>query len=153
MITRTQAASLAMLLANIRSDWQPKSIMTLLEKNHEKFEFPTLAQAAVNAAVNPANRTPAIIFLPGPHWDGQTNDGSHLTSSERRLNYGRKVAEQAANRQPTPNPFETSEFDIAQNKLLALPDCGDELLQQVKTEHPEATPAERIKLAAQTLGR
>lgn len=111
MITRTQAASLAMLLANIRSDWQPKSIMTLLEKNHEKFEFPTLAQAAVNAAVNPANRTPAIIFLPGPHWDGQTNGGAYLTSSERRLQHAAKVAQRAANRQPLANPFEGRELE------------------------------------------
>lgn len=56
-MTDEQIARVRYFLAHIRPDWRPKSVMALIEKNHQKHDLPELAQAAVNAATNATTGT------------------------------------------------------------------------------------------------
>lgn len=81
MITEQQAQAIVQLLALIRPDWNPKSMLNLFEQNHDKYEFKPLAGASINAALNPTVRTPAVIFMPGSHWANPNT----MSSQELRM--------------------------------------------------------------------
>lgn len=103
MITDPQALALAALLGHMRKDWNPQSVLALIRKNQEDYDFSSLARAAVNAAANPSIRTPAVIFMPGAHWMNPAT----ATASERRLQHGLEIVQRAASRLPRPNPFDS----------------------------------------------
>lgn len=67
-IKEPQANALANLLHELRPDWAIKPLLGMLWQHRDKHPFPELTAAAVTAANTPTNRTPAIIFLDGPHW-------------------------------------------------------------------------------------
>jgi len=84
-IEQPQAEALANLLHQIRPDWAVPSMMTLLARHKDSHDLPTLSLAAVKAANNPGNRTPAVIFMPGPHWTSEpAPQQQFLTSAEKR---------------------------------------------------------------------
>jgi LmbE family N-acetylglucosaminyl deacetylase len=84
-VQQPQAQALANLLHQLRPDWNVTSIMALLGKHKDGHEFTALSLAAVKAAANPDTRTPAVIFLPGPHWAAGTPPQQFKTAAEKRL--------------------------------------------------------------------
>lgn len=68
-ITHAQAKALAAFIHTVRPDWGPDGITTALGQARELTSLETLTGWAVRAALNPANRTPAVIAMPGPHRD------------------------------------------------------------------------------------
>jgi len=70
-ITPDQAQALAGFLASIRpaaAPWDTPGIVAALGKARTRADAPELAIAAIRAAVDSANRTPAVIALDGAHW-------------------------------------------------------------------------------------
>lgn len=67
-ITHDQAKRLAELIHWLRGDWDVKGILAALYDAAGKGGNFDLAQAAIRAASDPGNRTPAVIALEGPHW-------------------------------------------------------------------------------------
>lgn len=67
-LTQNQATLLAHLLHEIRPDWSINSMMKLLWEHRAKHSFGDVVLPAIRAARTPTNRTPAVIFLEGPHW-------------------------------------------------------------------------------------
>lgn len=68
-MTLEQAELLATLTSSLRPDWGVTGIVTALEKVAGSTDAALLTLALIHAATDPANRTPAIIHHPGPHWD------------------------------------------------------------------------------------
>jgi hypothetical protein len=62
--------AIAELLHHIRPDWDKPGILTHLDTARLRVGVTpaTLAIAAIKAAANPTNRTPAVIPLDGDHW-------------------------------------------------------------------------------------
>ncbi len=54
--------------AAVRPEWGVAGIYDALGKAREMGEPGDLAIAAIAAALNPENRTPAVIAMQGPHW-------------------------------------------------------------------------------------
>lgn len=69
-LTKAQAQQLAEFLHTIRRDWDPAGIVHALGVARGRGSVDALAVAAVRAAVDPLNRTPAVIGRSGPHWVG-----------------------------------------------------------------------------------
>jgi hypothetical protein len=67
-ITDTQARALAALVHALRPDWDVPGIRKALWDARRKGSAVELTHAAVEAAVNPDARTPAVIALDGAHW-------------------------------------------------------------------------------------
>ncbi len=67
-MTKRQADALAVLVATLRTDWDPRGIMAALRLCRDRAEAHVVAIAAITAAAIPTNRTPAVIALAGPHW-------------------------------------------------------------------------------------
>jgi hypothetical protein len=71
MMSFDQQKALARLVHTIRGDWDVDGIMTALgdAREHGKAgDIRAICDAAVAAALDGRNRTPAIIPLAGPHW-------------------------------------------------------------------------------------
>ena len=62
------ASTLAHLLHFIRPEWSVRSLTSLILANRGHASFPALCEAAVRVARNPVKKTPAVIFMDGPHW-------------------------------------------------------------------------------------
>lgn len=72
-MTEAQANALAAVLAEIRpGDWKPPQLLKLLWDHRAEHPYPSLALAAVKAALNPAVKSPAVIFMPGNHWSSES---------------------------------------------------------------------------------
>ena len=68
-ITGRQADAIVELVAALRLDWDKRGIVAALQKARTISQDPTrLATAAIFAANNAANLTPAIIAMQGDHW-------------------------------------------------------------------------------------
>lgn len=69
-MTETQAKALADVLAEVRpGNWKQPQLLKLFWEHRAEHAFQDLALAAVKAAVNPAVKSPDVIFMPGSHWD------------------------------------------------------------------------------------
>lgn len=66
-ITEQQARAIAYLLHEIRPDWGIASLVSLIDK-HRPHDVGALTIAAMTKAMEPTCKTPAPIFIPGPHW-------------------------------------------------------------------------------------
>lgn len=66
-INHEQAKALARYVTTIRSDWHIDGILTAIGKVRDQAPIETLTMWAVRAALEPHNRTPAVIAMPGPH--------------------------------------------------------------------------------------
>jgi len=71
------ADHLAAVIHAIRTDWDIKGIKTALMNAKDRGTPAEVAHAAIYAAQDPTNRTPAVIPLSGPHW----SRGRELTST------------------------------------------------------------------------
>ena len=67
-ITGAQAHALAALVHELRPDWDTSGISKALYAARDIGTADELSHAALYAAVDPRNRTPAVIALAGPHW-------------------------------------------------------------------------------------
>ena len=68
MMTRKDAEHLTALLHAIRPTWDPQGILHALGDVAGR-DLATVVVAAVRAATNPQVKTPAVIAMPGPHWE------------------------------------------------------------------------------------
>lgn len=73
-IDRPQAQALAAFIGTIRPDWDAQGVMAALAKAKDRGTVTEVAHAAIAAAANRLNRTPAVIALSGPHWTVPTAD-------------------------------------------------------------------------------
>lgn len=69
-ISELQAKQLAVFIHSIRGDWDIAGVHKALGFARGRGPADALAVAAIRAAMNPANRTPAVIGMSGPHWVG-----------------------------------------------------------------------------------
>ncbi len=67
-ITKPQAEALAALVHTLRDTWDVAGIMAALATTKTRGDAFAIAHAALYAAENPTNRTPAVIALAGEHW-------------------------------------------------------------------------------------
>lgn len=67
-ITDDQARALSHLVTLLRPGWDVSGIRAALSKARHHADASELAIAAIRACQDPANRTPAVIALDGPHW-------------------------------------------------------------------------------------
>lgn len=68
-ITIEQATHLAALIEHIRPDWPSRQTIQLIGQHRTEHPLNRLAIAAIQAANEPTNRSPSIIFMPGKHWN------------------------------------------------------------------------------------
>jgi hypothetical protein len=68
MLSELEAKYLAKALEAMRPDWQYAGILHALGAARLKAHKWTVASAAITAASDEANRTPAVIPLDGRHW-------------------------------------------------------------------------------------
>lgn len=68
MMTKIQAEKIAAAVNTIRPDWDITGITAALGKARNEGEAWQVAIAAIAAAANTNNRTPAVLALPGEHW-------------------------------------------------------------------------------------
>ncbi|WP_146008985.1 hypothetical protein [Zhihengliuella halotolerans] len=75
MINEHQAHALALIINSFRpNDWGTHQILAVLsEHQNTPTPFPRIVEAAIRAARNPAIKSPTAIFLPGKHWDTDTD--------------------------------------------------------------------------------
>lgn len=67
-ITDDQARALCHLVTLLRPGWDIAGIRSALHKARTNASAHDLCVAAIRAAQNPSNRTPAVIAMGGPHW-------------------------------------------------------------------------------------
>ena len=67
-INHRQAVELTRFICQLRPDWDRHGVEHHLGKARDMASAPDLAIAAIKAATNAHNRTPAVIALPGEHW-------------------------------------------------------------------------------------
>jgi len=67
-ISRDQAQAIAQAVTALRPDWQPQGIVKALGDARARGTAFEVAHAALYAAADPTNRTPAVIPLAGAHW-------------------------------------------------------------------------------------
>lgn len=67
-IDSNQAKTLATFISQIRPGWDPQGIYAALGKARDMAPAPQLAIAAIQAAMDDTNRTPAVIAMQGDHW-------------------------------------------------------------------------------------
>ena len=68
-MTKEQAVALAKFLRMLRPGWDEAGIVTALGNARLMGTAGDLAIAALAAAGEAKNRTPAVIAMPGPHWN------------------------------------------------------------------------------------
>lgn len=70
-LTRDEANALAELLCVVRPSWNTRGVITkgLAPLAKHPAPLPVIAWAALRAAADPQNLTPAVIPLNGPHWN------------------------------------------------------------------------------------
>lgn len=93
--------ALAHLVSRIRPDWDPPGVAAKLSEAHTAGRpIGPLSIAALRAAQDQSNRTPAVIPLDGAHWREQT-----ATKTEPRPAYDRpKINGQPASVAELPTP-------------------------------------------------
>lgn len=67
MINHRQAKALAAFVHTIRDDWGVEGILTAIGRVRDEAPIDVVTGWAVRAALEPSNRTPAIIAMAGPH--------------------------------------------------------------------------------------
>lgn len=68
IMTEQEARSLARTIELMRPTWQAAGIIAALGQARLKANKWTVALAAINAAAEDENRTPAVIPMEGRHW-------------------------------------------------------------------------------------
>lgn len=71
-MSRQALSALAYVVHELRPDWGKPGIQAALERAHQNTpDLRAVAHAAITATLRDDQRTPAIIALPGQHWDCQ----------------------------------------------------------------------------------
>jgi hypothetical protein len=84
-MTYEAAATLAEFIhAYVRPDWDTKGIVHALGQAKDRGTAAQVAVAALVAAQNAKNRTPAVIPLAGPHWPASGAPVARRTPSRSR---------------------------------------------------------------------
>lgn len=65
---RNEAERIAAAMHDLRPDWVPKSLTTMLLKHHAHRPFRDVALAAAYIATTPEVETPGALQQPGPWW-------------------------------------------------------------------------------------
>lgn len=85
-MSRQALSALAYVIHELRPDWGKPGIQAALDRAHQNTpDLRAVAHAAITATLRDDQRTPAIIALPGPHWDCDTNRGATLPPRPRIL--------------------------------------------------------------------
>lgn len=71
-INENQAEALAVLIHTLRPDWDTPGVKHALRRAIDRGDQWELAHAALRAAAEPGNRTPAVIGYDGKHWRPDT---------------------------------------------------------------------------------
>lgn len=78
-ITRPQADALAALIHELRPEWGIPGIVKALHDARDRGDAYAVTVAAIHAASDLANRTPAVIAMPGAHWvKGKAPDSDQI---------------------------------------------------------------------------
>lgn len=95
-----QAQAIAVLVGHVRPDWQHAGVIAAVRKAMQHGEaysrpFGDVAVACVRAAADRRNRTPAILGMPGDHWQttGAQTPGQPPRSSQACLTHPSQFAE------------------------------------------------------------
>lgn len=83
-LTRSQADALAALVHELRPDWGIPGILKALADARDRGTPSEISIAAIHAASDLTNRTPAVIPLPGAHWVKGKALGTATTSTRAR---------------------------------------------------------------------
>lgn len=84
-LTGTQAELLANLVNDLRPDWGVAGLKQALWAARDMGSAYDVVLATVVAAATEGNRTPAVVPMPGPHWEHKAvKGGPRLTVAERR---------------------------------------------------------------------
>lgn len=70
-----QARAIAFIVNAIRPDWDQAGIVAALGRARDMGDLATITVAAVRAATNPRNLTPAVIHMQGTHWAAAAGGG------------------------------------------------------------------------------
>ena len=81
MMTRDQAEKIAHAVHAIRPDWDTPGIIAALSRSRDRADTWQVAIAAITAAADNTNRTPAVIPLAGKHWQTATTGTSPVISA------------------------------------------------------------------------
>ena len=82
-INAEQARALAALVAKLRTDWDLPGICKALWDAKTRAGAWDVAHGALHAALDPKNRTPAVIALGGVHWTKGRKLGSGSLQAPR----------------------------------------------------------------------
>lgn len=108
-MTQDQGETLANLIHLLRPDWGVAGTAKALFEARGQGDALTLARAALAAAADPGNRTPAIIGLNGAHWQGLHHKPAEVPLEELCDECGRPepVCRKVARRTGDPHEFRT----------------------------------------------
>ncbi|WP_102157688.1 hypothetical protein [Zhihengliuella halotolerans] len=81
-LTKIQAEKLAEFIHLLRDGWDVPGIVHALGTARVKGAAGAVAQAAIRAAIDPTNRTPAVIAMDGKHWRASEPDRLGLPPRE-----------------------------------------------------------------------
>lgn len=84
-LNHRQGVALARLLHELRADWDVEGVHRFVMIARDKGSGPEVAVAAIRAASNPHNRTPAVIPMDGEHWRTPVTAGRATTPRPRPL--------------------------------------------------------------------
>lgn len=76
-MTMAQGQKLAAFLHEMRPDWDERGILPALQGARDRAGNFDLAIAAIRAAGDPNNRTPAVIGMDGAHWQAPQRGASN----------------------------------------------------------------------------
>lgn len=84
MMTEIQAEKIAAAVQSLRPTWDAHGIKIALGKARTEGEPWQVAIAAIAAAADSSNRTPAVIAMPGNHWRPARLDTTPEVGAGRR---------------------------------------------------------------------
>jgi hypothetical protein len=152
-MTREEARDLAAFIERIRSRlpgdrWHKPGIEDALGRARDRASAPDLALAAIRAASEPMNRTPAVIGMDGPHWrEASKPPHPEAVSSEGRCSICSQAQDKCRSLRAGDHEFE-SVVAAKRRKEATAAESVAERVAAVKSElAPTSGPTARKTLA------